>query len=60
MSVPFIGIFMSSANAPLAPTKTKAASASRDDMVTFQDFKVPVGAHDWAGEAGSRPAAVAE
>jgi hypothetical protein len=58
MSLPFIGIFISSANAPLAPRTMKAMSMSRDDMVSFQDFKAPVWAR--AGEAGSEAAAVPE
>jgi hypothetical protein len=58
MSLPFIGIFISSADAPLAPRTTKAMSANRDDMASFQDFKAPVWAR--AGEASSDAAAVTE
>jgi hypothetical protein len=54
MSLPFIGIFISSANAPLALRTTKAVSA-RDDMVSFQDFKALV----WVRAGQARPDAAA-
>jgi hypothetical protein len=57
VSLPFIGIFISSANALLAPRTTKAMSASRDDILTSHDFEAPVWARDWASEASSDSAA---
>jgi hypothetical protein len=60
VSLPFIGIFISSANALLAPRTTNAMSASRDDILTSHDFEAPVWARDWASEASSDSAAVAK